>query len=198
AVRAAAARHVGDSGRGFRLLYLGRWHPVKGIDVLVRAVRAIPPEIPVTLTIHGVGEGIEERAYAAAISRLVGSDPRIAIKQPIPRHCLASTLAEASALAVPSLWFETGPMVVLEAKAAGLPVIGSRLGGIRELVREPEDGILLPPGDTSAWAAAIATISLQPARHRRLSRLTQVRTMRDAAIEIAELYTALSPTKPRN
>ena len=118
-------------GPEFRLLYLGRWHPVKGVDVLVRAVKAISPEIPVTLSIHGVGDGVEERDYAAQIRRLVAGDPRIAIEQPVPRQRLALTLARASALAVPSLWLETGPLVVLEAIAAGLPVIGSRLGGHR-------------------------------------------------------------------
>src|SRR5438552_17148600 len=95
---------------------------------------------------------------------LAAGDPRIAIAPPLPRARVAATLAQASALAIPSLWLETGPLVALEAKAAGLPVIGSRLGGIAELVREPEDGVLLPPGDIGAWTAAIVTIASNTAR----------------------------------
>jgi glycosyltransferase involved in cell wall biosynthesis len=188
----AAAAHQARPAAGFRLLYMGRWHPVKGVDVLVRAVRAIPPEVPVSLTINGIGDGAEECAYAAEIRRLAAGDPRIAIEPPIPRERLASTLVQASALAVPSLWLETGPLVVLEAKAAGLPVIGSRLGGIAELVREPQDGVLLPPGDVAAWTAAIALIASDPGRRPRLSGTPSVRTMREVANDMATLYGSLS------
>ena len=178
-------------GPEFRLLYLGRWHPVKGVDVLVRAVKAISPETPVRLSIHGVGDGVEERNYAAQIRRLAAGNSRIAIEQPVPRQRLALTLARASALAVPSLWLETGPLVVLEAKAAGLPIIGSRLGGIAELVREPEDGILVPPGDVGAWIKAIRRMaSNQPARAA-VSAAGKVRTMRKAASDMAALYNSL-------
>ena len=118
-----------------------------------------------SLSIHAVGDGSEERDYAAQIRHLAAGEPRITIEEPVPRQQLALTLARASALAVPSLWLETGPLVVLEAKAAGLPIIGSRLGGIAELVREPEDGVLVPPGDVTAWAQAISAMaSNRPAR----------------------------------
>jgi glycosyltransferase involved in cell wall biosynthesis len=89
-------------------------------------------------------------------------------------------------------------LVALEAKAAGLPVIGSRLGGIAELVREPEDGVLLPPGDIGAWTAAIVTIASNPARRPRPSGATAVRTMRQAADDMAALYTSLCPEAMQN
>jgi glycosyltransferase involved in cell wall biosynthesis len=176
----------------FRLLYLGRWHPVKGVDVLVRAVKAISPEIPVTLSIHGVGDGVEERDYAAQIRRLAAGDPRIAIEPPVPRWRLALALTRASALAVPSLWLETGPLVVLEAKAAGLPIVGSRLGGIAELVSEPEEGVLVPPGDVGAWTKAIRRMASDHAQTTQFQKpRNRVRTMREAAEEMAALYASL-------
>lgn len=176
----------------FRLLYLGRWHPVKGVDVLVRAVKAISPEIPVTLSIHGVGDGVEERDYAAQIRRLAAGDPRIAIEPPVPRWRLALAMTRASALAVPSLWLETGPLVVLEAKAAGLPIVGSRLGGIAELVSEPEEGVLVPPGDVGAWTKAIRRMASDHAQTTQFQKPRNwVRTMREAAEEMAALYASL-------
>ena len=56
-------------------------------------------------------------------------------------------LSRIDVLAVPSQWLETGPLVVLEAFAAGTPVIGSDLGGIRELVSDGRDGLLVPHDD---------------------------------------------------
>jgi glycosyltransferase involved in cell wall biosynthesis len=197
AFAAEAARVVaGDRRRAptFHLVFIGRWHPVKGIHVLVRAVQAIPKDIPLTLSIYAVGHGPEEQAYAAEVRCLVAGDRRIAIEAPVPRTELVSVLAQASALAVPSLWLETGPLVVLEAQAVGLPVIGSRLGGIAELVQEPEDGMLLPPSDVAAWTRAIKASACEPARWRRDIGATQVRTMREAAADMAALYASLCRT----
>ena len=180
----------------FRILYLGRWHTVKGVHVLVRAAKAISPEIPFTLSIHGVGDSAEERGYAAQIRRLAADDPRISIEQPVSRQRLALTLARASALAVPSLCLETGPLVVLEAKAAGLPVIGSRLGGISELVREPEEGMLVPPGDVTAWSQAISAMASNRPVRALVVAAGKVRTMREAASDMAALYNSLCSTAP--
>jgi len=180
-----------DRDGAFRLLYVGRWDPVKGIDVLIRAVQALPREVELKLVIHGISDRAEERYYAAAMRSLAGGDPRIAFEPAIPRSQLAAILARASALAVPSLWLETGPLVVLEAKAAGLPVIGSRLGGIAEIVREPEDGMLVPAGNVAAWTRAIsAMVSARPERALS-STAGKVRTMREVASDMAALYNSL-------
>jgi glycosyltransferase involved in cell wall biosynthesis len=180
-----------DCDNAFRLLYVGRWHPVKGIDVLIRAMRTLPEDAMLKLAIHATGDGAEERDYAAAMRRLAAGDCRISFEPPVQRPQLAAVLARASALAVPSLWLETGPLVVLEAKAAGLPIIGSRLGGIAELVREPEDGVLVPPGDVSAWAAAIKKMASDYPARTLIGEPGNVRTMRDAAADMAALYNSL-------
>jgi glycosyltransferase involved in cell wall biosynthesis len=61
-------------------------------------------------------------------------------------------------LAVPSVCFETGPLVVLEGFAAGLPVVGSDIGGIAERVRHGESGWLVPVGNVDAWARALTLL----------------------------------------
>lgn len=193
ATEAARVCQQGERDRDsiFRLLYIGRWHPVKGVDVLVRAVRTLPEEMELELVIHGIGDGEEGRRYATAVRGLAAGDPRIVFQPPIPRSKLAAILARASALAVPSLWLETGPLVILEAKAAGLPVIGSRLGGIPELVREPEDGMLVPPGAVTAWAQAIRTMASNRSAGIRAGAASEVRSMREAAGDMAALYNSL-------
>ena len=64
-------------------------------------------------------------------------------------------MADYDLIAVPSRWLETGPLVALEAFAAGVPVLGANLGGIAELVRDGVDGVLVAADDPAAWAAAI-------------------------------------------
>ena len=186
---AQVANCVGTAPDGvFRLLYLGRWHPVKGVDVLVRAVRAIPKSVRLALVIHGVGDGADERAYEAMVRRLAEGDKRIQIAPPVPRERLVETLSQASALAVPSCSLETGPLVVLEAKAVGLPIIGSRLGGIAELTREPEDGVLVAPGDVDAWTNAIISMANGFQTTKLVQCPLKVRTMGDVATDMAKLY----------
>lgn len=170
----------------FRLLCLGRWQSLKGIDVIVRAVRALPTNAPLELVIHCAGDGHEERAYQASVRGIAGNDPRIRIAAPVSRALLADTLLQASAIAVPSRCLETGPLVVLEAKAAGLPILGSRLGGIAELVSEPDDGLLVPPNDIAAWTDAILRIMEAPPRT--WPPRARVRTMRDVAADMSLLY----------
>jgi glycosyltransferase involved in cell wall biosynthesis len=191
-VAEALATRSRRKNQKFQLLYLGRWHPVKGIHTLVQAVQLVPKDIPLRLSIHAIGQGFEERDYAMKVCRMCQGDPRIVIRPPIRRENLARTLSKADALAVPSLWLETGPLVVLEARAAGLPIIGSRLGGIAELVREPEMGMLVPPGDPEALAEAIAGMALHPKARARAS---TVRTMRDVADEMVALYQSLLPRR---
>ena len=169
----------------FRLLYLGRWDPAKGLDVLVHAIRALLPEIPITLSIHGIGEN--------AAQREMHSDglPYHDQFEPPCRSQVMATLLAADALAVPSLWLEMAPMVVLEAKAAGLPIIGSRLGGIAELVNELEDGMLVPPGNVAALAEAIMAMFTGRTQRPRSRPKAGVRTMRDVARDVASLYETL-------
>ena len=192
AARRQALERGGTSAEGvFRLLYLGRWHSVKGVHVLVEAVRRIPEDVPLELVIHGIGEGAEERAYEAKVKDLAKGDPRIHFGPAILRERLAETLFQADAIAVPSTWMETGPLVVYEAKSVGIPVIGSRLGGIAELVRKPDDGVLVDPGSVQAWSEAITTMALNHTARRPRGIPNTTRTMQDAAAEMATLYRLL-------
>jgi glycosyltransferase involved in cell wall biosynthesis len=174
-----------------RLLFLGRWDPVKGVDVVVRAMRSLPGDIAVNLTIRAVPALLGERAYEDSVRALASGDPRISIEPPVARSDLAATLANYDALVVPSLWMETGPLVVLEAQAAGLFVLGARLGGIAELVDVGDAGELVLAGNVAAWAEAIERLA---SRHRRgaLPRPSRpVRRISTVAAEMADLYRSL-------
>ena len=169
--------------------YLGRADPVKGIDIVVEALRGLPIEVPVELHIHAMDQEPEGSSYMRHLRELAGNDPRIQFKHPVPRSQIPELIRGFDLLAVPSRWLETGPLVVLEALAAGVPIIGSNLGGIREHVNNNKNGCLLPPEDISEWRAAIGEF----AHNREMldaikPETASVRTMLDVAFEMKEVY----------
>ena len=112
-----------------RIAFLGRLDAAKGVHILIEALRAIP-DAEVLLDIYGVAQGTAGSAYRDRMLKLAYRDSRITFCDPLSNDEVVERLQDYDALAVPSQWLETGPIVVLEAFAAGIPVIGSDLGGI--------------------------------------------------------------------
>src|SRR5205823_1884361 len=111
---------------------------------------------------------------------------------PLESADVVGKLREYDCLTVPSQWLETGPMVVLEAFAAGVPVIGTNLGGIAELVTHEVDGLLIGRSIES-WRDTLSRILREPELLRRLAAgVRPPRTIRDAAIEMRQLYGQLA------
>lgn len=174
-----------DGSAGLRLCFLGRLDPTKGIELLLEAF-SLAASAPLTLDLYGVPSS---PAYKEFLLRRVRADPRIRLLAPIASSEVIRTIQSYDAIVVPSQWLETGPLVVLEAHAAGRPVIGSRLGGIAELVRDGIDGWLLPPTDPAAWGSLFVALSQD--RRELLEKATRIRsprTMADAAADMAQLY----------
>jgi glycosyltransferase involved in cell wall biosynthesis len=181
--RPVPSRHPGEP---CRMVFLGRITPVKGLDVLIQAI-AGDLELPVTLDIYGVVQGSRGAGYREQLQKR--ADGRIRFHEPVPPQRVIEELGHYDVLAVPSEWLETGPLVVLEAFAAGIPVIGSELGGIRELVRHEIDGLLVAPGSVSGWREALRRLSREPELLERLRRGVQPpRTMDAVATDMLSLY----------
>ena len=140
------------------LLYFGRLERLKGLPTLIEAVAGSGHE----LLIAGDGNWRDEMK-----ARIAGH-PNIRWIGFRSGAALQRLVARARAVIVPSEWYENCPMSVLEAKAAGRPVIGAKIGGIPELVRDGRDGFLFAPGNPRALSAALAR--LDAAEHGRLSR----------------------------
>lgn len=174
-----------------RVVFLGRLDPTKGVDLLLRAVRAVP-ELKLEVDIYGIAQGEGGRRYEARLRDMAAGDDRITFYAPVPAARVVETLRKYDVLAVPSQWLETGPMVVLEAFAAGVPVVGSRLGGIAELVRHEVDGLLVAAADVGAWRAALMRLSAEPELRDGLrGGIRPPRTMHTVAAEMAALYQQL-------
>lgn len=131
--------------RGDHVLYVGRLTPEKGVDVLIRACAAAG--IPLRV----VGDG-RARSDLESLARALGAD--IAFTGFGDEAAVEAEMARAAVLAVPSVWHEVWPFVVLEAWRAGLPVLGSAVGGLPEQLADGR-GFLCPPGDVAAWSAQL-------------------------------------------
>jgi phosphatidyl-myo-inositol alpha-mannosyltransferase len=141
-------------GEGLKLLFVGRLDERKGFPVAVAAFGSLAPGRP-DLRLVVVGEGPQRSAVDAlpAVVRdrvlLVGAVPNV----DLPPYGAACDLYVGSAVGG-----ESFGMVLVEAMAAGLPVVASRIPGYMEVVRDGIDGLLVPPRDPEALAGAIARV----------------------------------------
>ena len=171
-----------------RVAFLGRADKVKGADTLVKAVRAAPG-LSVEVHLYGVAQSNTDEGYWATLKSLAAQDARIQFLPPLPNDKVVSVLRRYHVLAVPSRWVENRPLVVLESFAAGTPVIGSNLGGIAELVRHQDDGLLVEPENVRAWADALRRCAEDRHLLARLRKNAQLpRNRVDVADETAQLY----------
>jgi glycosyltransferase involved in cell wall biosynthesis len=194
--RVAPARSRPATGARVRIGFLGRWDPVKGVHILVDAIRNLPSDTPIDLFVYGIPY---DAAYERSVRSRAADDARIHMLDPIGRADVPAVVAALDALAVPSVWLETGPLVALEALAAGTPVVGSNLGGIAEIVTDGVNGWLLPHGDVAAWTKWFADYSRAPVgapgsiRTLPDARALPIRTMEHVAGEMSILYQRLCP-----
>ena len=193
-----AAQRGGRPDGPLRVAHLGRLDPVKGTRLLVEAARAAA-DAPILLDVFGVVQHDGDRRRLAQFQALAGPDRRIRFHSPLPPADVVRRLTEYDLLAVPSQWLETGPLVVLEAFAAGTPVLGSNLGGIADKVRHGVDGLLVTPhDDVAAWTAALRSCAADPARVARLrANVQQPRSMDDVAEDMHRLYASLGAARRR-
>ena len=135
---------------GSDFLYVGRLSREKGLPTLLKALEQVPRA---RLTVTGTGP--EERALRQEAQRL-GS--RVRFTGHLSRDGLLKRVRESRAVVLPSEWYENAPIAALEALASGVPVIASEIGGLPEIVRPRETGLLVPPGDPARLADALEVL----------------------------------------
>jgi glycosyltransferase involved in cell wall biosynthesis len=179
-----------EEGEPLRMAYFGRIDPAKGADLLVRAVAAIP-HAQVTLDLFAILPP-GPSAPRTQLESWVARDRRLTLRPPVAPDAVHDIMSGYDLIAIPSRGFETGPLVALEAFAAGVPVLGSDLGGIAESVRNGVDGILVRPDDVDAWAATILRLAGNRTQVRDLrANIRPPRSMDQVAGEMAKIYAKL-------
>ena len=149
------------------VLFVGRTEPFKGPGVLVQALSLLRDPGGVRLLIVGGGQDGSDVQWLRDAAWAGGVSAQIDARGAAPHDELPRYYAAADVCAVPSL-HETFGLVALEAMACGTPVAASRAGGLRQIVREDETGVLCEPGAPGALADALDALLDDPARARRL------------------------------
>jgi glycosyltransferase involved in cell wall biosynthesis len=154
-----------DPAAPLRLLFVGRLVERKGVHLLLDALARLPPAPPVLLDVMGDGP---ERAALQAWASELGIAERVRFHGFVARQRLEAGLAECDAFVLPAVVDAKGDVeglgvVLIEAMACGKPTIASAAGGIVDIVRGGRNGLLVPPGDVGALAAAIERIRDDPA-----------------------------------
>jgi starch synthase len=146
------------------VIFVGRITRQKGVPVLLRAAASLPPEVQLVLC---AGQP-DTPELAAEVTGLVtslqtGRSGVIWIPEMLPRPEVIQLLSHATVFACPSLYEPLG-IVNLEAMACGTAVVASRVGGIPEVVSDGETGLLVPPDNPAALAAALNALVSDPGR----------------------------------
>ena len=177
--------------------HLGRLDPAKGTANLIAAMRLVRSSA-IRLDIYGVDQ--HESSTVLDLIRLSAGDPRIHWESPMPPTDVVERLSVYDVVAVPSQGLETGPLVVLEAFAAGVPVLGSAIGGIADKVNDGVDGFLVRPFDSETeWASALEALATDRELVARVTAgVRPPRAIADVADEMRAVYASLTDAADRN
>ncbi len=144
----------GEKKKAQTLLFVGNADDSKkGIDYLLHALTLLPPSISLTV----VDDGIPIKTYAPQLARKLGLDSRVTFTGKISAEILRGLYHTSEIAVLPSLYEGFG-LPAAEAMACGTPVVATRAGALPEVLGEEGSGILVPPRDPQALAAAISKI----------------------------------------
>ena len=187
--RSVVREYAPTPNEPLRAVFVGRLDPIKGLELLLAAMRSAP-DLSVKLDVLGsAGNDRQATKIRDMIRDMIATDPRVRLLPPVTHDRVVPLLSDYDVTIVPSQVLETGPLVVLESFAAGVPVLGSALGGIAELVRDGVDGRLVNGVGVGAWRDALRSIvSDRAAVTRWRANVVPPRTMSKISEEMESLY----------
>jgi glycosyltransferase involved in cell wall biosynthesis len=148
------------------LMFVGALGPHKGVDVLLEARRRMRNRPPLVL----IGT---PRADTPRID-----DPEVVLARNVPSAQVMASWMRASVAVVPSVWGEPLGQVAVEAMLVGRAVVASDVGGLRDVVQHGVTGLLVPPGDPGALAAALDSLLDDPQTRRRMGEAGRLQARR--------------------
>jgi glycosyltransferase involved in cell wall biosynthesis len=164
-----------------RILFLGRIEPAKGVFDLLQACALLAPRFPdlrLVLGGHGDLDGARRRADELGLAE------RLELPGWIGPRARMAELERAAAFCLPS-HAEGLPMAVLEAMAASKAVVASSVGAVPEAIADGANGLLVPPGDSAALAAALGRVLGDAGLRERLGRRARATVERHYSLEAA-------------
>jgi len=186
-------RAPAGQGRPIRIGFVGTmaWH--KGVHVLIAAARLLPPG------------GWEVRIYAdpdvfpdyAAEIRASAAGLPVRLEGGFTRAEAGRVYGGLDLLVVPSLWLENSPLVIHEAFLCGVPVVGAGIGGIPDLIRDGESGLMYDAGSPAELAAVLRGLIEDPGRLGEMGcSVPRVKSITEDAREWEGIYSGLATQSP--
>lgn len=154
------------------ILFLGRLDPRKGVYELLDAIAIMRLQIPVVLTIAGDGDrrDIQARINALRLADVVEFTGWVVGSEK------TKVYADACVYVLPS-YAEGLPLAIIEAMAAGLPIVATNVGGIPDVVEDGVNGILVKPRDVTSLAAALIALLRDPELRRKMGQFSRQRVL---------------------
>lgn len=166
------------------VLFIGRLSAPKGLYDLYDAIPAVLAKHPqARFVMVGVAENEAREPIVRAEAEQRGLTARLVFRGNLEGRDKAAAYVTSRMIVVPS-WTEAFPLVIPEAMAAGLPVISTAVGAIPDFVKDGEDGLLVPPRDPAALAAAINRLLDDEPLRRRMSARVRERAPREFDVEV--------------
>jgi phosphatidyl-myo-inositol alpha-mannosyltransferase len=159
---------------GRRILFVNRLDRRKGFSVMIRAFELVSRRHPETLLVVA-GDG-KDRTAVRRLPQAVAD--RVVMLGSVAHHLLPPYHAACEIFCAPATGRESFGIVLVEAMAAGLPVVASDIPGYREVVRDGVEGLLVPPSDPSRVAAAMSRLLEEPELARRMGEAGRARARR--------------------
>jgi glycosyltransferase involved in cell wall biosynthesis len=174
-----------------RIGYLGQFAPHKGVHLLLDAYqKLVKHSNSCELILHG--KITEATPYERELLEIERNNPTITFAGPYPNTEVGRILNELDVIVVPSIWYENRPAVILEAFAAGRPVVASRIGGITELIKHNENGLLFEVGSAESLTAQLQRLLDEPTLLPQLrSGIEPVPTVEEETATLISLYKSL-------
>ncbi len=147
-----------------RIGYFGQLNPFKGIEILLQAIKMLPQNIRklVHVGIHGANLNIQTAEFIEKINELMNDNSDcIHNYGPYDNSTVTALMRGYDRIVVPSTWWENSPVVIQEAKLAGVPILGARIGGVAEKCTGEND-ILFEPRSPASLANAICQMVGRP------------------------------------
>jgi alpha-maltose-1-phosphate synthase len=169
-------RHGIDTSRPY-VIFVGRITRQKGVPVLLRAASGLVPQAQLVLCAGQADTPELEAEVTGLVDGLRASRSGVVwIPEMLPKREVIQLLTHATVFAIPSIYEPLG-IVNLEAMACGTAVVGSRTGGIPEVVADGETGLLVPPGERGPLAAALNALITDPDRAEAMGRAGRKRAV---------------------
>jgi len=174
-----------------RIGYTGQIARHKGVDLLIQAFQRIQTRGP-TPKLRIYGDPKRFPRFARYVQGLAASNDHVEFAGTFKNDQFMQVHSRLDVLAVPSVGYENSPNVILEAFAAGTPVVASNAGGIAELVQHEVNGLLFKTGDVTDLARQLQRLVDQPGMIESLRQgIPPVKTVQEEMAELLEIYHAV-------